>query len=268
MDRPTAPSLRLRIFAGPNGSGKSTIIKSIQNYRNGEDKINFGYYINADDIAQLLATTSFDFRQYGLHIKPKRFGEIALASGLIGDGFTADIFINSFDIKGGILRLKDNSAVDRLAQITAEVLRHELIHHKIRFSFETVFSHRSKLAVMRKALEVGYKIYLYFVATEDPAINEFRVKARVAQGGHPVPVSKIALRYTRSLDLLYEASLLAYRAYFFDNSEDGINFKMFADFKVVNKKRVWSKADEKNYPEWFKKYYLSKMNTESEKSPE
>lgn len=255
------PPLRMRIFAGPNGSGKSTIIKGIQEYQNGKVKISLGEYINADDIAEKLKARYIDFGSYGLNIKPKRFQNIALSSGLIGREFTAERFLNSYKLKGGILRLREASATDRLAQIIAEVLRQQFINHRMRFSFETVFSHRSKLEIMQKASDAGYKIYLYFVSTEDPAINEFRVRARVEKGGHTVPANKIALRYVRSLDLLYEASLLAYQVFFFDNSEEGNNFKLFAHFKMINSKREWTITDEENYPEWFKKYYLSKMPT-------
>lgn len=43
---------RMRVFAGPNDSGKSSIIKSILNteIKKGK-KLDFGIYINADDIA-------------------------------------------------------------------------------------------------------------------------------------------------------------------------------------------------------------------------
>lgn len=46
---------RLRVFAGPNGSGKSSIIKKILNtdVQKGV-KLDFGIYINADDIAKEL----------------------------------------------------------------------------------------------------------------------------------------------------------------------------------------------------------------------
>jgi ABC-type cobalamin/Fe3+-siderophores transport system ATPase subunit len=48
--KPSSQELRLRVFAGPNGSGKSTIIKSVKNTGVNGHPIDFGYYINADDI--------------------------------------------------------------------------------------------------------------------------------------------------------------------------------------------------------------------------
>lgn len=71
---------------------------------------------------------------------------------------------------------------------------------------------------MRQAQNAGYRTYLYYVATEDPAINIARVRYRVTQGGHDVPTDKIVSRYYRSLDLLHDAIHSSHRAFLFDNS--------------------------------------------------
>jgi predicted ABC-type ATPase len=42
---------RLRIFAGPNGSGKSTMIDAIRKEKVNGRHVDFGYYVNADEIA-------------------------------------------------------------------------------------------------------------------------------------------------------------------------------------------------------------------------
>lgn len=60
----SSPKLRLRVFAGPNCSGKSTIIKSVRNTDINRHPIDFGYYINADDITQLLRKENFSFLHY------------------------------------------------------------------------------------------------------------------------------------------------------------------------------------------------------------
>ena len=61
------------------------------------------------------------------------------------------------------------------------------------------------------------------------------------------------------LRLSYEASQIAYQAYFFDNSQGEGGSKMFAHFKVISGKKKWDKMDKKNIPEWFKEYYSSKV---------
>jgi len=251
--------LRLRVFAGPNGSGKSTVIRSVGNSKVNDRLIDFGVYVNADDIARKLRETNFSFVDYDITTSNKELIEIALASGLVGKEFDEDKFKSSYLLRNGIVKLKDKTADERLAQIIADFLRKKLLAEKKKFSFETVFSHHSKLDIMRQAVENGYKVYLYFVSTKSPEINKYRVLERTAKGGHNVPPDKIESRYYRSLELLFEASQIAYQAFFFDNSVEGTESKMFAHFKKSDGKKIWDKIKKKEVPNWFKKYYSSKV---------
>lgn len=58
---------RMRVFAGPNGSGKTSVIKFILNTEVEKGKkLDFGIYINADDIASTLRKEKFEFQNYGI----------------------------------------------------------------------------------------------------------------------------------------------------------------------------------------------------------
>ena len=114
-----------------------------------------------------------------------------------------------------------------LAATLAEAVRRELLEEGQTFTFETVMSHRSKIEFMREARARGYRVYLYFVATDDPAINIDRVHRRVLQGGHPVADDKVIDRYRKSIALMTEACEVAHRAYIFDNS--GSKHKLLAE---------------------------------------
>jgi len=199
--------------------------------------IDFGYYINADDIARQLRNGGLKFSEFDLEIKPKDFLDVALASGLINDEFTKREFRSAFSLRSNVIRLKNKSADERIAQMVADFLRKKMLELKRKFSFETVFSHTSKLEIMRQANKSGYKVYLYFVSTESPEINKFRVQARKAKKGHDVPEEKIVSRYYHSLDFLYEAAQLAYQVFFFDNSVEGKSSVMFAHFKLQKDKK-------------------------------
>ena len=146
---------------------------------------------------------------------------------------------------------------ERLAQIISDFLRKKLLGENRKFSFETVFSHSGKLDIMREAKAKGYKVYLYFVSTEAPEINIYRVQVRKEKGGHDVPAEKIKSRYERSLNLLYDAAQLAYQSFFFDNSLD--RPKLFAHFKSGKKGKSWDKVKETDVPDWFRKYYSNKI---------
>lgn len=254
----TKVRLRLRVFAGPNGSGKSTIIEAVRNHQVKGIPVDFGLYINADDIENILISNSFSFKRYKIKFHPSSFEKIALESGLIGKDFPQKEFVNSYEIHGARLKLSTGEQSGRIAQIISFYLREMMLLERRKFSFETVFSHHSKLSIMRRASALGYKVYLYFVCTESPEINKFRVKeVRVKEGGHDVPEDKIESRYYRSLDLLYEAAQIADQVYFFDNS--GRVFNAFAHFKKVNEIKQWNRIDESQVPNWFLNYYSAKV---------
>lgn len=253
-------NLRLRVFGGPNGSGKSTVIKSVRDYKINGVPLSFGAYVNADDIAKKLRQQTFNFTEYSITATHAAIIDTALNSGMIGKDFNRNMLENSFSLgSNGSLQLIDGGADERLAQILADYLRKCLLDEKKKFSFETVFSHASKLQIMRDAAAMGYKVYLYFVSTEAPEINKSRVLERTAQGGHNVPVDKIESRYFRSLDLMFDAAQIAYQAFFFDNSVDGAEGRMFAHFKIVNGEKHWDSINRNDIPNWFKKYYAAKV---------
>ena len=85
--------------------------------------------------------------------------------------------------------------------------------------YETVFSHPSKLDLIRQAREAGYFIRLFFVCTESPRINIDRVAERFAKGGHGVPGDKVNSRYHRALMYGAEALRMVQRGYVYDNTK-------------------------------------------------
>lgn len=216
MSEQQQPQLRLRVFAGPNGSGKSTIIKAIRETHIQDDlKLDVGIYINADDIAKCLTSNTFSFNPYNIVFDEAFLLDFANNSGLLSKDFTLKDFASSFQVKENHLKLIVKKNLDKVAQLLARYLRQAMIATKKRFSFETVFSNESNLDDMRRAKEAGYKVYLYFVGTESPEINKYRVALRVKEGGHSVPNNKIETRYQRSMELLYDAAEIAYQAFFF-----------------------------------------------------
>ena len=142
-----------------------------------------------------------------------------------------------------------------LASVIADFLRGRLLESQRTFTFETVMSHPGKVALLEQAQQLGYRTYLYYVATENPRINVSRVENRVRLGGHPVPADKIEERYHRSLDFLLSAIRYTNRAYIFDNSGEGTDRTWLAE--ITDGRELELKTD--RVPSWFKRAVLDKI---------
>ena len=136
-----------------------------------------------------------------------------------------------------------------LAADLAEFIRQNLLANDLSFSYETVMSHPHKIAFMEKARANGYRVYLYFVAIEDPLINIGRVQVRVEQEGHGVEKEKITKRYFKSLEQLESAIQNSDRAFLWDNSRE-VSF-LFAEIEHGNSVNL---TDPSNVPLWFTEY--------------
>lgn len=102
------------------------------------------------------------------------------------------------------------------ARVAAET-RARLIELGTPFIAETVFSHPSKLELIRTARMAGFTVALHVVLIpEDLAVE--RVKRRVMHGGHDVPEGKIRERHRRLSDLVVTAMPTVDTATVYDNS--------------------------------------------------
>jgi predicted ABC-type ATPase len=250
---------RLRLFAGPNGSGKSTLQAFLRQKGFSVDPV-----INADDILECLQRTGFldvashyDLRnittaeiQTLMEVEPEIQSRIKALGFVPGWKTENDLFVLE----------ESNAASSEIAALMADVLRFLLVKRKRSFSFETVMSHPSKIDFLERANEEGYTSYLYFISTEDPAINLQRVANRIKTGGHSVPESRVVERYERTMQLLLRALELSQRAFLIDNS--GQRFKVIAEKQYGNTLVVLDKRP----PNWFFTYVVSKVDQKKQET--
>lgn len=230
---------RLRMFAGPNGSGKSTVNASI-------DPDLLGIYINPDELEDEMRKSGFvNLGLYDIKSSEKEVLDFFSHSSLLKN---ADLVEQARNLKvsNNKLCFQDISVNAYFASVTADFLRRKLLEQKKSFTFETVMSSPDKIELLRSAQNMGYRTYLYYLATSDPEINIERIHSRVRMGGHAVPEDKVISRYKRSLDLLKEAIQFTNRAYIFDNS--GHAHIWVAE--ITNGKKLEMKTD--SMPAWFK----------------
>jgi predicted ABC-type ATPase len=147
---------------------------------------------------------------------PNGAGKTTLVQNLLRKGLDLGEYINPDDIAAELHGLPDERT--RRAQLIADQRRDACIKANRSFSFETVMSHPSKIDILVRAEEAGFRVYLYFIGTDDPQTNIDRVALRVAQGGHGVPNDKIRDRWLRTMNLLQQAIRSSDQSYVFDNS--------------------------------------------------
>lgn len=125
-------------------------------------------------------------------------------------------FINA-DIIAAQLCPSDPAAAAYDASKAAATARGALLTAGRSFATETVFSHPSKLDLVRDAHAAGYIVSLYVLMVPEE-VSVRRVAARVAAGGHAVPEDKIRGRYRRLWTQIVRACRVADRTSFWDNS--------------------------------------------------
>ncbi len=127
------------------------------------------------------------------------------------------------------------------AREETEIRLNDMITAGKSFAWETVFSHESRLNIMKHAKDEGYRIHLTYITTKDPDINVARVQSRFKQGGHDVPEERIRERYDRSVSFLPDMITLADEVSLYDNSSEK------TDPKLLFQKIMQSEGD--NEPE-------------------
>jgi predicted ABC-type ATPase len=136
----------------------------------------------------------------------------------------------------------------RKAAMYCEEWRERCLANGESLIFETVMSTPGKLDFIRRAKAAGYFVRVFFVSTNNPAINAARIVGRVMKGGHDVPITKIISRYSKSITNCARISSEVDRMYVYDNSRE--NEKALPLFRL--KDGVLAKKYVEVIPDWAK----------------
>ena len=127
-----------------------------------------------------------------------------------------------------------------------EELREKCLIEGKSLIFETVLSVEDKIDYILRAKKAGFFIRFFFVCTEHPAINAARIAHRVMEGGHDVPITKIVMRYDKSIANCSIVSEFVDRAYIYDNSIENADAKLL--FRLTD--GVLTKRYVSEIPRW------------------
>lgn len=229
------------MFAGPNGSGKTTI-------KNELPQSLFQVYVNPDEIEKSISQSGvFDLSPFHIAFSTQELQSVLTGSEFLRANGLAEA-ASTITCRESVIDFGELAMNSYYASVLSDAIRRRLLASSISFTFETVMSSRDKVELLREARSMGYRTYLYFLSTEDPSVNVDRVRNRVTEGGHSVPVDKIVARWSRSMSLVREAVRHTNRAFFFDTSESDSCF--VAEITEGTEVELKTAA----MPRWFRKF--------------
>lgn len=183
---------------------------------------------------------------------PNGAGKSTLYQTRVAPAF-AGPFVNADIIQREELEDASPEASYKAAKIAAG-RRTEIISKGGDFVTETVFSHPSKLDMVREARVRGYTVWVMHVGVDNADLSVARVAHRVEAGGHGVPEAKIRERYDRSAPLIREAVHLADIGLVYDNSVAGRHPKLVLTFDRGHLSRIRPEP-----PSWIRQIYSADL---------
>jgi predicted ABC-type ATPase len=85
---------------------------------------------------------------------------------------------------------------------------------------ETELATNDSVDFVLRAMQLGYFVRLFFIATHSPNVNAARAAQRVMEGGHEVPISQIIAHYPKSIANAAMIARAVDRVYVYDNSAE------------------------------------------------
>ncbi len=125
----------------------------------------------------------------------------------------------------GILK-SETKSIGRV--LNADDIADECLEKGICFTQETTLSGHKTLATIKKAIENGYHIRLYYVGLDTVEESLLRIENRVRKGGHNIAESDVKRRFEKRFEDLVGIIEYCDEATFYDN-ENG--FVAVAEYK-------------------------------------
>jgi len=103
-------------------------------------------------------------------------------------------FVNADEIARGLSPFNPNKVAIQSGRLMLARIS-ELLESGSDFAFETTLATRSYIHTVKKAHEKGYFVTVLYFWLNSPELAIERVKTRVLEGGHDIPINTIIRRY-------------------------------------------------------------------------
>ena len=111
-------------------------------------------------------------------------------------------FINADEIAKGLSPFQPEKVAFEAGRIMIERID-TLMASGENFAFETTLATRSYVSKIERAKSLGYTVNLLFFWLQSEKLAIERVRTRVKEGGHNIPIDVIKRRYDRGLENLF-----------------------------------------------------------------
>jgi len=181
---------------------------------------------------------------------PNGAGKTTASFTVLPDMLDCKEFVNADEIARGLSPFQADKAAIDAGRLMLQRIK-ELIKHKSEFAFETTLSTRSYVNLISNAKESDYFVTLVYFWLNSPDLAIERVKSRVLEGGHDIPVDIIKRRYNSGIKNLFNLYIpISDYWMIIDNSENP--FKLIAEGNSNTEKQIyddfiWSKINHIGY---------------------
>lgn len=168
---------------------------------------------------------------------PNGAGKTTASFTILPEILNCDEFVNADEIARGLSPFNPDSVKLRAGRLFLHRINN-LLSEGATFAFETTLSTKSFTSFIDRAKNNGYKVTLLFFWLKSEEMAMKRVKYRVEEGGHDIPIVAIKRRYHRGIKNLVNLYLdKVDRWAIFNNSKS--SSEMIANFsneelKIIN----------------------------------
>lgn len=129
---------------------------------------------------------------------PNGSGKTTFAKKFLPDYVKCPNFVNADLIAGGLSPFSPRSAAIKAGKLVLDQI-HEFAKLEVDFAFESTLAGKAHIKFFNELKRRGYKLHLFFLWIPDPELAIARIKDRVAEGGHDIPVQDVRRRFKRSI---------------------------------------------------------------------
>lgn len=150
---------------------------------------------------------------------PNGSGKTTFAKLFLPDYVNCPNFVNADLIAQGLAPFEPRAAAIKAGKLVLQQI-HEYAKRGVDFAFETTLSGKSYVNLLTDLKEKGYALHLFFLWLPSAELAIARIKERVQEGGHYVPVEDVRRRFVRGVNNFFTLYEFLFDSWMlFDNSK-------------------------------------------------